>query len=227
MRKRLDFGAVLEPCADDVQPPSPSPIRETLAAHLGVISRDEVMRPPHHACDEIGCGQLTGAIGDASLVEVDVRQSAIQGAGMGLFACGSISRGTNIGFFSGKLMCARCVVSTGLHKGPDSFCVVECGSTYNQADEEVLWYLYRYIGRHEINDCKVWFLNSSTSSSSRRRRRRRSQGGNPKEKTATLKANCYILCEGFAGFGIPFVSVSTLRNIKRDEELLLDYMLDE
>ena len=137
---------------------------------------------------------------------MEIRKSGIRGAGKGLFASQTISKGDEIGDFSGTLVCACCVKKKRLAKRDGRFTVIECGRLVNDHDEEVLWYLYR---SHSINYGVCWYINSASV----------------RNKLFSQKQpNCHIVNNGFTEDGIPLITCVAIVDIEHGTELLTDYI---
>jgi hypothetical protein len=166
--------------------------------------RYEDLRYVDNPCDERHCGDSvhsddSEAVSDA----VVVKQSGIRNAGCGLFAKREIREGEVIGYMGGILRCCVCVKGKKLTRNEHRYSTIECGVLMNDADEEVLWYLTR-------NGGILWYMNSSRSRCRQREYR---------------TANCLFVFEGFDTADMPIVSVRARQCIRRDSELLVDYMI--
>ena len=157
-------------------------------------------------CHEEGCGQIFVGT-DVEEADCLIRESDIEGAGLGLHARSPIAPNIKIGYFGGERICVECVRKRKLTLLKENHCVILCGKTYNNKCEEVLWYLHR-TGNAEIDGC-MWYINSETTRSIRR----------------GYKVNCRVEGQGFGVDCEPIVCVYAANTVVLgSNEYLLDYM---
>ena len=155
-------------------------------------------------CDEPECGTSHSGNDYTRAARVLVRTSRVaRNAGLGLFAKVVLENGYIVGFMGGRLTCSVCVRREKLTVGRNRYRALECGTTFNIADEEVLWFLVR-TNESTLDGC-CWYINSTSNKNGKR--------------------NCEWVCCSFTASGQPMVYVRTVCRVEVGEELLLDYMV--